>query len=221
MDNGAGDAFVVPNDSPIKSYNDLGKAKAIGAATGTCAQVNLGVVAKKVGLKISDLNVINIAPPLYENAFKGGSIDAAFGWAPYSLMLAADGYRVVNWDADYGGVCPSTTAVRTDFLEAHPDSGYKLALVNQEVREMISKNPELAIKSLMANLSLSEPLAKSFYERHAKLPTFEEQLSHDSPYSLTSRNGGLARQLFIAGEMFYETGTIRSPRPTRDDRQRN
>jgi len=33
----------------------------------------------------------------------------------------------------------------------------------------------------MKNLSLSEPVAKAFYERHccAKTPTFEEQLSPD------------------------------------------
>jgi NitT/TauT family transport system substrate-binding protein len=213
MDHGAGDGLVVPKDSPIKSYKDLGKAKAIGAATGTCAQVNLAVVAKKVGLKVGDLNVINIAPPLYENAFKGGSIDAAFSWAPYSIILADAGYHVVNWDEDYGGVCPSTTSVRTDFLEQHPDVGVKLARINQEVREIIAKNPQLAIKALMKNLSLSESVAKVFYERHccAKSPTFEEQLSIDSPYSLTSKTGGLAKQLLIASQMLYETGTLRSP----------
>jgi len=213
MDHGAGDGFVVPKDSPIKSYKDIGKAKAIAAATGTCAQVNLAVVAKTAGLKVADMNVINIAPPLYENAFKGGSIDAAFSWAPYSIILGNAGYKVVNWDADYGGVCPSTTSVRADFLEQHPDVGVKLALINQEVRDIIAKNPELAIKSLMKNLSLSEPVAKAFYERHccSKTPTFEEQLSLDGPYSLTSKSGGLAGQLFLAGQMLYETGTLRSP----------
>lgn len=213
LDNAQGEGLAVSSDSKVKSYKDLAQARAIGAATGTCAQVNVALIARKLGIEYNSLNVVNIAPPLYTNAFKGGAIDAALGWAPHSLMLEDAGYKIINWDPDYGGVCPSVTSVRSDFLAQNPDVGYRLALVNKEVREIIAKNPQLAIDSLKKTLSLPDDLAKKFYEKHCcgKLPTFEEQLSPTSPYSLTAKDGGLTKQLFTAGEMLHATGTIRNP----------
>ena len=57
-----------------RSYRDLKKAKAIGTPSGTCAQVALGLMARKAGIAMKELNVVNIAPPLYANAFTSNSI---------------------------------------------------------------------------------------------------------------------------------------------------
>lgn len=213
VDNGQGEGLIVAKNSKIESWKDIGLAKAIGASTGTCAQVNLAVMATKLKLNYASLNVINIPPPLYANAFASGSIDAAVGWAPHSLSLAASGYKVVNWDPDYGGVCPSVVAARSNFLKEHPDVPLKLAKIQAEARAAIEKDPKLAIDSLMAVLSVSEPIAKTFYDRHccAKMPTFQQQLDPNSPWSLTSKQGGLAEQLHTTGEMLFKTGTMRKP----------
>lgn len=215
LDNGAGEALIVAKDSPITSYKDLPKAKAIGGSAGTCAQVNIALIARSQGVKFSSLNVINIAPPLYGNAFASGSIDAAIGWAPHSLVLAQSGYKVVAWDADYGGICPSVTSVRTDFLKDNPEIGNKLVRIHDEARAAIEKNPRLAIDALIKQLSISETVAKAFYEAHCckKMPTLAEQVSPESAYSMTAKQKGLALQLFTAGEMLAETGTIKAALP--------
>jgi len=129
-----GEGLVVDSGSDVKSYQDIAKAKKIGAASGTCAQVALYLMAKKVGVDYGKLDIVNIPAPLFRNSFMSHSIDVGIAWSPYSAMLDAQGYRVVNWDTDYtplGGVCPRTTAVRPAFLKNHPEVGARLLEVDR------------------------------------------------------------------------------------------
>lgn len=213
MDDAAGEGLVVSAKSGIKSYKDLPKAKAIGATTGTCAQVSIGLIARKLNIKMTDLNVINIPAPLYANAFTSGSIDAGIAWAPYAQVLEERGHKIVNYDADYDGICPVMTGGRTKFLEQNPEVGHKLVQINAEALEAIEKNPQLAIDALVKYLSVSPAVAKATYDRLccSRRPTFEQQLDPNSPYSITSKDGGLVKKLQIATQVLAEAGTIREP----------
>ncbi len=214
---GMGEGLVVDPKSGIKSYQDIAKAQKIGAASGTCAQVALYLLAKKVGVEYAKLNVVNIPAPLFRNSFKSNSIDAGIAWSPYSIMLDAEGYRVVNWDFDYvpfGGVCPRTTSARAGFVKSHPDIGLKLLQVDAMATEAIAKNPQLAVDALVKRLGLSPEVAKATYERvYLKRPTVAQQLDRSSPYSMTAKDGGLAAQLQLALQVLYETRSIPQPVP--------
>lgn len=107
-----GEGLVVNKDSAIHSFRDIGKANKIGAASGTCAQVALYLMAQKNGLDYNKLNVVNIPAPLLRNSFLSNSIDAGIAWSPYSASLDAEGFKVVSWDPEYaqGGVCPRPPA---------------------------------------------------------------------------------------------------------------
>ena len=127
--NAAGEGLIVDANSEVKSYRDIGKAKKIGAASGTCAQVALYLMAQKAGVDYAKLNVVNIPAPLFRNSFLSNSIDAGVSWPPYSLQLKSEGFPVASFDEEYtppGGVCPGLTAVRPDFLKKHPEIGLKL-----------------------------------------------------------------------------------------------
>ena len=218
MDDAAGEGLVVSAKSGITSYKDLPKAKAIGAPSGTCAQVALGLIARKIGIKYSDLKVINIAPPLYANAFASNSIDAGIAWAPYAQTLAELGHKIVNYDADYGtgednGICPVMTGGRTKFLQQHPELGLKLVQINAEAQAMIEKNPQLAIDALVKYLSVTPSVAKATYERLccARRPTMAQQMDPASPYSLVNKEGGVIKKLQIATQMLADSGSIPAP----------
>ncbi len=212
-----GEGLVIDAKSGIGSYRDIAKAQKIGAASGTCAQVALFLMAKKVGIDYAGLNVVNIPAPLFRNSFKSNSIDAGIAWSPYSIMLDAEGYRVVNWDTDYvpfGGVCPRTTSVRSGFLKKHPEIGVKLLQVDAMAVEAIARNPQLAVDALVKRLGLAPEVAKAAYERvYLKRPTIAQQLDPASPYSMTSRDGGLAAQLQLALQVLYETKSVPQPVP--------
>jgi len=78
---------------------------------------------------------------------------------------------------------------------------------------MIEKNPQLAIDALQRYLQVSPGVAKAFYEKHCcgRLPTYEQQLDPNSPWSLVSKTGGLAGQTLLASQLLAELGTIPTP----------
>ena len=209
-----GEGLVVDPGSEVKSFQDIGKAKKIGAASGTCAQVALYLMAQKVGVEYGKLDIVNIPAPLFRNSFLSHSIDVGIAWSPYSPMLDAQGYRVVNWDTDYtplGGVCPRTTAVRPAFLKSHPEVGTRLIEVDRMAADAIAKNPQLAVDALVKRLGLAPEVAEAAIKRlYVQRPTIAQQLDPDSQYSLVS-DKGLAATYELATKVLYETKSIPEP----------
>ena len=206
-----GEGLVVNKNSPIQSFKDIGKAQKIGAASGTCAQVALYLMAKKLGTDFGKLDVINIPAPLLRNAFLSNSIDAGIAWSPYSAALDAEGFKVVNWDTEYtpGGVCPRMTGARPDFLKQHPEVGVKLLEVEAMAADAVAKNPQLAIDALVKRLALTPAVAKAAVERvYMQRPTLAEQLDPNSSHSMVSKESGLAGKLNLAMEVLLATKTI-------------
>ncbi len=216
--NAAGEGLVVDPRSGIRSYKDLAKARKIGAASGTCAQVALFLMAKKVGIDYAKLDVVNIPAPLFRNAFLSNSIDAGVAWPPYSLRLQSEGYPVASFDEDYtppGGACPGLTAVRPAFLKQRPEIGLRLVQVEALAREAIAKNPQVAVDAFVKRLQISPEVAKAALNRQCcgRVPSFADQLDPASPYSMTSKERGLAGKLALAAEVLYTVKAIAAPIP--------
>jgi len=212
------EGLVADPKSGIKSYRDLGKAKKIAAATGTCAQVSLYMMAKKLGVDYAKLDVVNIPAPLFRNSFMSGSIDAGVAWPPYSLQLKSEGFPIASFDEEYtppGGVCPGLTAVRPAFLKANPQIGLKLVQVEALAREAMAKNPQVAVDAFSKRLQISPEVAKATLERECcgRVPSFADQVDPNSPYSMTSKEGGLAGKLKLASEILHATKAIPEPVP--------
>lgn len=211
--NAAAEGLVVDPKAGIKSYRDIAKAKKIGAAVGTCAQVSLYLMAKKAGVEWSKLNVVNIPAPLFRNSFLSNSIEAGVAWPPFSLQLQSEGYPVVSFDEEYtpeGGVCPGLTAARPDFLKQHPEVGVKLVQVEAMAREALQKNPQLGIDAFVKRLGVTPEVAKATLARQCcgRIPSFETQADPKSPYSMTNKDGGLAAKLQLASEVLHATKAI-------------
>lgn len=212
-----GEGLVVDRDSPIQSFRDIGKAHKIAAASGTCAQVALYLMAQKAGTEFGKMDVVNLAAPLMRNAFLSKSIDAGIAWSPYTASLAAEGFKVVSWDPDYtpgSGVCPRMTAARPDFLKRHPEVGVKLLQIESQAADAVAKNPQLAIDALVKRLSLTPEVAKAAVERvYMQRPTLAEQLDPASSHSMVATEGGLVGKLDLAMQVLHTTKTIPEPVP--------
>lgn len=227
--NAAGEGLVVNPKSGIKSYQDISKATKIGAASGTCAQVSLYLIAQKEHLDYSKLNVVNIPAPLFHNAFLSNSIDAGISWLPYSQQLQKDGFPVVSYDQQYtpaGGLCPGMIAARPQFLKDHPEIAQKLLEVQQMAKAALGRDLQVGIDGYVERLHVTPEVAKATltrecflsYEKWCKkneihVPSFPEQLDEHSPYSLTSRTGGLVGMLYEAGKILADVHTIPQPIP--------
>ncbi|MEY4056725.1 MAG: hypothetical protein RL519_2060 [Pseudomonadota bacterium] len=209
----AAEGLVVDPKSGVTSYRDIAKAKKIGAASGTCAQVALYLMAKKAGVDWNSLNVVNIPAPLFRNSFLSGSIDAGVAWPPFSLQLQSEGYPVVSFDEDYtpaGGVCPGLTGARPDFLKKNPEVALKLIQVEVMAREAMARNPQLGIDAYAKRLGVSPAVAKATLDRQCcgRIPSMAEQVNPDSPYSMVSREGGLVGKLMLANEALHAAKVI-------------
>lgn len=213
-DDATGEGLVVNEGSAIKSWKDIGKAGKVGAASGTCAQVALYLMAQKAGVDFGKLNVVNLPAPLLRNAFRSQSIDAGIAWAPYSVALDAEGLRVVSWDPEYtpGGVCPRMTAMRPAFAKAHPDVGVRLLQVDAAASAAVARNPQIAVDALVKRLGLTPEMAKATMERiYNQRPGFAAQVDAGSELSLTAMDAGLAGKLQLAMQVLHATKSIPEP----------
>ncbi len=210
------EALIARRGSDINTVKDLAKAKQVGAAVGTCAQISLYWAAKAAGTTYGALKTVNIAPPLYRNAFLGGSLDAGVAWGPYSLQLASMGEHLVGFDAAWvpgGGTCPETTLIAAAALKNNPQLAERLVKVQAEALDLIAKNPQLAVDALAKRLSISPDIAKLTFERYFQdAPTMEKHLDPKSRYALVG-DGGLFAQLKLASETYVALGVLKEPIP--------
>ncbi|CAM5303900.1 ABC transporter substrate-binding protein [Streptomyces spiroverticillatus] len=92
----AGEAIVVPKDSPLKTPADL-KGKSVAVAQGSSAHYQLVAALKKAGLSLSDVKVKLLQPADALAAFSRGKVDAWSIWDPYtSQVLRTPGTRVLT-----------------------------------------------------------------------------------------------------------------------------
>ena len=216
-DDSKGEGIVAAPDGPVRGFADLGKARTIAAANGTCAQVAVFLAAQRAGIDYRKLNIVNIPAPLLRNALLSGSIDAGVAWPPYSVQLQHEGFPIVDWDTAYtppGGMCPRLTAVRPAFLALHPEIGVKLLQVDAMASAAVAANPQVAVDALVGRLGITPDAAKADIERiYAHRPTYAQQLDPDSPYSLVARDGGLVDKLATALDILQKLGSIPAPVP--------
>ncbi|MES9506272.1 ABC transporter substrate-binding protein [Streptomyces sp. NPDC000609] len=92
----AGEAIVVPEDSPLKSPEQL-KGKSIAVAQGSSAHYQLIASLKKAGLGIGDVKLNYLQPADALAAFSRGKVDAWAIWDPYtSQVLRSTKSRVLT-----------------------------------------------------------------------------------------------------------------------------
>lgn len=210
------EGIVARSGVAMDSLQDLAGIGKIGAPTGTCAQISLYHAARAAGLDYADLDVVNIAPPLYRNAFRSASIDAGVSWSPYLIDLHVEGHKLIGFDPEWvpgGGACPEMTIMRAELAEDMPELAHRLVRVHAEAVEAIQANPELAVDAVSRRLSLSTEVARLVLERYfADYPTLDRHVDPGSRYAMVGDNG-LVAQLDLAARTFVELGVLQEPIP--------
>ncbi|MFE8941282.1 MULTISPECIES: ABC transporter substrate-binding protein [unclassified Streptomyces] len=86
----AGEAILVPRDSPLRTARDL-KGKKVAVAQGSSAHFQLVAALAKAGLKPSDVRVTLLQPADALAAFTTGKVDAWAVWDPYTSQVLLSG----------------------------------------------------------------------------------------------------------------------------------
>ena len=145
---GAGNAVMVPKDSPIKSIADL-KGKQVSVPFGSAAHGMLLKALKNEGLDpATDVKLISQAPEVGGTSLKTNQIDAHANFVPFGELFPLRGFARKIFDGAESGV-PTFhgVVVRSDFAKENPEIvvAYLKALL--EANKMVREQPEaFAIK---------------------------------------------------------------------------
>jgi hypothetical protein len=80
-------------------------------------------------------------------------------------------------------------------------------------RAALAKNQQVGIDAFVKHLGITPAVAKATLDRECcgRVPSFEEQLKPDSPYSMTSKTGGTVGKLVLASQALYATHVLSQP----------
>ncbi|MCU6791566.1 MULTISPECIES: ABC transporter substrate-binding protein [Paenibacillus] len=83
---GKSDMVFATKKSGIKEFKDL-KGKTVGVPKGTSGEMVLNLGIEKAGLKLSDVNIVNMDVAGAVTAYVAGKVDAVAIWSPYTSEI--------------------------------------------------------------------------------------------------------------------------------------
>lgn len=153
----AGEAILVPKDSPIRTLADL-RGKQVALNKGSNVHFLLVQALASAGLKPGDIKPAYLAPADARAAFERGAVDAWAIWDPFlSAAQEATGARVL---ADGVGLAPNRQfflATRS-FAREQPDALRRLMAELDETDRWAQGNQPEAARMLAASMGLPEPV---------------------------------------------------------------
>jgi sulfonate transport system substrate-binding protein len=152
----AGEAILVPRDSPIKTVADL-KGKKVALNKGSNVHFLLVKLLEKAGVQYKDIDPIFLTPADARAAFERGSVDAWAIWEPFfaaaqrqtGARILADGNGVVS-NHQFFLAARTYATKRPDVIAIALD---ELAVVDQWAKS----NPKEAATALAPQIGLDEP----------------------------------------------------------------
>jgi len=153
--------ILVPQDSPIRGAADL-KGKRVADQQGTTGTYSLIKYLETAGLRLSDVEYVNLSAADAEAAYSRGKVDAWISWQPQIELAKRRHNARALPDVktfDYAFFVASESFVR-DF----PEAAAALVREVRDVQRFINANPEKTVDSFTrAGGFGSEPLEREVY----------------------------------------------------------
>jgi sulfonate transport system substrate-binding protein len=152
----AGEAILVPKDSPIRTVAEL-KGKKVALNKGSNVHFMLVKLLEKAGVQYKDIDTVFLTPADARAAFERGSVDAWAIWEPFlaaaqrqtGARILADGNGVVS-NHQFFLASRSYAAKRADVVAIVLE---ELAIVDQWAKT----NPKDAAAALQPQIGLDQP----------------------------------------------------------------
>jgi sulfonate transport system substrate-binding protein len=140
---GAGNAILVPSDSPVSSLAEL-KGKKISVPFGSTAHAMLIRAVQDLGWDPNkDVEIVTQTPEVAGSALKAHQIDAHANFVPFGELFPFRGFARKIYDGSSTGV--TTThgiQVRSDYAAAHPDIVVAFLKATLEADRLLAADPE-------------------------------------------------------------------------------
>jgi len=140
---GAGNAILVPVNSPIQSISEL-KGKTISVPFVSTAHAMLLRAIQDQGWDpAKDVNIITQTPEVAGSALKSGQIDAHADFVPFGELFPFRGFARKIYDGSSSGL--TTThgiQTRSDFAEKYPELVVAYLKATLEADKLLREDPE-------------------------------------------------------------------------------
>ncbi len=150
-------ALVVPNDSPLKSINDLKGSNppaTIGLVTGSSAEFYFQMAAQLNGIRIGKDVILKNMPPGEQLAMTKG-IAGVVAWDPTPAMITTErkNGRVIDAIFPYN-MYEGQLYVRNELIENVPDVVQAISDATLEAAQWTRKNPQKAVEFMAEDPTL-------------------------------------------------------------------
>lgn len=149
--------ILVQMDSDIKSVEEL-KGKKVGLVIGSISQDYLNAMLVDAGLKMQDVELINLGVSELETALATGQVDAVAAWNPELLEIQANGSGKLL--ADGTGVYAGENVIVANkaYVAQNPDIARIFMEQYQRGVDELLRDPEGYAKKYAKVVGLSEEL---------------------------------------------------------------
>ncbi|MBD2098307.1 ABC transporter substrate-binding protein [Trichocoleus sp. FACHB-591] len=147
--NGAGNAVVVPKDSPYKTLQDL-KGKTISVPFGSSAHGMILKSLKDAGIDPQkDVTLVSQSPEVGGSSLQKSQIDAHADFVPYGELFPFRGFaRKILDGAQAGTPTFHGVVVRSDFAEANPEIVVAYLKAVLEANKLFREQPEVVASNI-------------------------------------------------------------------------
>lgn len=141
--------------SGIDSIKDF-KGKRVAYELGGVSQLILMRALEKEGLKLEDVNSVNMSAEDAGTAFLAGAVDVAVTWEPYLSQASKDGKgRVVFSTADTPGLVPDLLVFRAEAIEKRSADVQKVIAAWNKALAFIKTNRKEAVEIMAKGAEIS------------------------------------------------------------------
>jgi sulfonate transport system substrate-binding protein len=162
----AGEAILVPKDSPIKSVAEL-KGKRLALNKGSNVHYLVVRALENAGLSIKDVDISYLAPADARAAFEKGAIDAWAIWDPF--FAAASAATAARTLADGTGVVANHEFYFAErkFAEANSQVIDAIVAALKEIDDWAKGEPKTVADLLSPRVGIPAPVLQVALGRHA------------------------------------------------------
>jgi NitT/TauT family transport system substrate-binding protein len=148
---GAGNAIVVPADSPVQSLSEL-KGKKISVPFGSTAHAMLIRAIQDLGWDPQkDIDIVTQTPEIAGSALKAHQIDAHADFVPFGELFPFRGFAKKIYDGSSTGVTTTHgVQVRSDYAAKYPEVVVAYLKATLEADRLYRESPEELSEKLAA-----------------------------------------------------------------------
>uniref|UniRef100_UPI00333EB198 aliphatic sulfonate ABC transporter substrate-binding protein n=1 Tax=Castellaniella defragrans TaxID=75697 RepID=UPI00333EB198 len=168
-------AGVVLANSPISSVKDI-KGKRVATFKGTTAHHLLVLALEEAGLKLSDIELVNLTLPDMNNALLRGEIDAAFLWEPLLSKLELDQSIKVLRDGVGQKNAIAVIEATDSFVTKNRNEAKAVLKAFQKGAELIRRDPDAAAHLIAAELNQPEAIIRHSLDKFTYGPAFSKEI---------------------------------------------